>query len=495
MELSHDRPRSRPVPATPAGMLTVNAGSSSIKVAVFTIDGDTPLRVARAEVCGIRKLASLRTDGPGDAGDTIPLPAVRNHDDAMSPMLEWVTRVLEGRTPVAVGHRIVHGGDAYAGPVVATPEILADLGRLVPLAPLHQPTGLAAVEAIGRLLPGVPQVLSFDTAFHTTLPPVARTFALPRELTAEGIRRYGFHGLSYEAVALRLPDYLGPAAGGRVVIAHLGSGASLCALAEGRSVATTMGFTPLDGLPMGTRCGSLDPGVVLHLLRERHMTVAEVEDLLYHQSGLFGVSGVSGRMEFLLKAQTAAASEAVDLFVHGTAAGIASMASALGGIDALVFTAGVGEGSPEIRRRITERCRWMGVELDAAANEVGGPRITTAPSPVSAWVIPTDEDGVMARQALAVVAGPGGDDRIANAVEHAVADALRDVAPNIDVAALDRGADLVGAADLDSIDFLAFVDHIHDHIGVEIPERDFPACATLDGLVAYLRERALARQP
>ena len=490
MELSPDRPRSLLVPAGQAGVLTVNAGSSSIKVVVFTLDGSAPVRAARAEVCGIRKLATLRTEGPGDASDTIPLPDVRNHDDAMLPILEWVTLVLEGKTPLAVGHRIVHGGDTYRGPVTATPEILADLGRLVALAPLHQGTGLAAVAAIGRLLPGVPQVLSFDTAFHTTLPPVARTFALPRELTAEGIRRYGFHGLSYEAVARRLPDYLGDSAGGRVVIAHLGSGASLCALAEGRSVATTMGFTPLDGLPMGTRCGALDPGVVLHLLRERRMTVAEVEDLLYHRSGLFGVSGVSGRMEFLLKAQTAAAAEAVGLFVHRTAAEIASMASAMGGIDALVFTAGVGEGSPTIRRLIMERCRWMGVELDAEANEAGGPRITSATSAVSAWVIPTDEDGVIARQALAVVLRQDGDDRIVNAV----ADALRDVAPNVDLATLERDADLVVAADLDSIDFLALIDHVHEHLGVDIPERDFPACTTFAGLVAYLRERALARQ-
>lgn len=491
MELSPDRPRSRPAPASPAGVLTVNAGSSSIKVVVFALSGSSPVRVARAEVSGIRKLASLRTDGPGDAGDTIPLPTVRNHDDAMLPMLEWVIRVLDGRTPVAVGHRIVHGGDTYTGPVVATPEILDDLARLAPRAPLHQGTGLAAVETIGRLLPGVPQVLTFDTAFHTTLPAAARTFALPRELTAEGIRRYGFHGLSYEAVARQLPAYLGPAAAGRVVIAHLGSGASLCALSGGRSVATTMGFTPLDGLPMGTRCGALDPGVVLHLLRERHMTVAEVEDLLYHRSGLFGVSGVSGRMEFLLGARTAAADEAVDLFVHRTAAEIAAMASALGGIDALVFTAGIGEGSPAIRRRITDRCRWMGVELDPDANEAGGPRITTAPSPVSAWVIPTDEDGVIARQTLRVVLEPGGEDRITQAL----AEALADVAPDVDVPALDRAADLVTAAGLDSIDFLALVDRIHERTGVEIPERDFPACTTFDGLIAYVRDRALARQP
>jgi acetate kinase len=326
---------------------------------------------------------------------------------------------------------------------------------------------------------------------------VTRSFALPRELTAEGIRRYGFHGLSYEAVARQLPAHLGSAASGRVVVAHLGSGASLCALLEGRSVATTMGFTPLDGLPMGTRCGALDPGVVLHLLRERGMTVAEVEDLLYHRSGLFGVSGVSGRMEFLLAAGTAAAGEAVDLFVHRTAAEIASMASALGGLDALVFTAGIGEGSPEIRRRIGERCRWMGVDLDTGANEAGGPRITTAGSAVSAWVIPPDEEGVIAGQALEVVRGrpaPAGarpgDDPIAEVVRAA----LREVAPNVDVAALDPAAELGVTAELDSIDFLALVARIDEQTGVDIPERDFPACATLDGLVGYVQQRALAHR-
>ena len=384
------------------GILTVNAGSSSIKAAVFDAGGGGPLRVARAEVTGIRKLASLVTEGRDDRDrDAIPLPGVRDHGDALMPVLEWVEKVLDGRTLVAVGHRIVHGGDR-AGPVEATPAVLEELTRLAPRAPMHQGTGLAAVRAVARLVPGVPQVLSFDTAFHATMPPVARTYALPRELTADGVRRYGFHGLSYEAVARQLADHLGAGAAGRVVIAHLGSGASLCAVKDGHSVATTMGFTPLDGLPMGTRCGALDPGVVLHLIRERGMTVAEVEDLLYHRSGLFGISGVSGRMEFLLSAGTPAADEAIDLFVHRAAAEIAALGSALGGLDALVFTAGIGEGSPEIRRRIAERCRWLGLDLDPAANGRGGPRITTAASPVSAWVIPTDEELVIAGQALEV---------------------------------------------------------------------------------------------
>lgn len=392
-------------PSEPPAVLTVNAGSSSIKAAVFETTADTPVRVSRAEVAGIRKQAVLATEDRGGDRTSVPLPGVRDHHAAMVPLLDWVASVLEGRTPAAVGHRIVHGGDEFEGPVLATPRILEALEGLAPRAPMHQMTGLVAVRIISRLLPDATQVLSFDTAFHATMPPVQRSFALPRDLTAAGIRRFGFHGLSYESVARQLPAHLGAAAAGRVVVAHLGSGASLCALRAGHSVATTMGFTPLDGLPMGTRCGALDPGVVLHLLRERAMTLTEVEDLLYNQSGLFGVSGVSGRMEFLLRAATPAANDAIDLFVHRAAAEIAAMGSALGGLDAVVFTAGIGEGSPEIRRRIADRCRWLGVELDDDANQAGGPRITTPGSPVSAWVIATDEEAVIAGQALTAVRG------------------------------------------------------------------------------------------
>jgi acetate kinase len=385
------------------GVLTVNAGSSSIKTAVFTVGSGEPVRVARAEVTGIRKQASLVTEEAGGRADTVPLPGVRAHADALSAMLDWVSRSLGGTTLVAVGHRVVHGGGDHPGPIVATPEILERLEELVPLAPMHQRTALDAVRAVGDLVPEVPQVLAFDTAFHATMPLPARTFALPRELVAQGIRRFGFHGLSYESVAGQLPPHLGATADGRVVVAHLGSGASLCALLGRRSMATTMGMTPLDGLPMGTRCGSLDPGVVLHLLRSGGMTADQVEDLLYHRSGLFGLSGASGRMEFLLRAGTAAADEAVELFVYRAAAEVATMASALGGLDALVFTAGIGERSAPIRARIADRCRWMGIELDPAANDAGGPRISTDGAPVSAWVIPTDEERVIAGQALGLV--------------------------------------------------------------------------------------------
>lgn len=383
----------------------MNAGSSSIKAALFAAGADGPIRIGRAEVGGIRKLATITTEDRDGGHDTLPLPGVRDHDGALAAMVRWVSDVTEDGKLAAVGHRIVHGGDDHVGPVLADAEVVEDLKRLVPLAPIHQPVALSAVRAVIDLVPGVPQVLTFDTAFHATLAGPARTFALPRKLTASGIRRFGFHGLSYESIVERMPAHLGDVADGRVVVAHLGSGASLCALQSRRSVATTMGFTPLDGLPMGTRCGALDPGVVLYLMRERGMSVGDVEDLLYHQSGLFGVSDVSGRMEFLLKAGTAAADEAIDLFVYRVAAEVAAMASAVGGLDALVFTAGIGERSAPIRARIAERCRWMGVVLDAAANEAGGPRITTPGSAVSAWVMHTDEERVIAAHALNLCAG------------------------------------------------------------------------------------------
>jgi acetate kinase len=388
----------------PRRVLTVNAGSSSIKAALFAAGAEGPVRMARAEVTGIRKLASMAVEDHEGRSDIVPLPGVRDHCGALGAMVDWVSAITEHGRLAAVGHRIVHGGDRHVGPVVADGPVVEDLQRVCSLAPIHQPVALEAVRVVMELVPEVPQVLAFDTAFHAMLSAPAQTFALPRELTASGVRRFGFHGLSYESIVGRLPAHLGEHAEDRVVVAHLGSGASLCALHGRRSVATTMGLTPLDGLPMATRCGALDPGVVLYLLRERGMTVDEVEDLLYHRSGLFGVSGTSGRMEFLLKAGTAAAEEAIELFVYRVATEVAAMASALGGLDAVVFTAGIGEHSAAIRAAILARCRWMGVELDDFANEAGGPRLSTPGSPVSAWVIPTDEEAVIATHALKLTA-------------------------------------------------------------------------------------------
>jgi acetate kinase len=277
--------------------------------------------------------------------------------------------------------------------------VLAKLEKLVPLAPLHQPHNLSAIRAAQQALPGAPQVACFDTAFHRGHQPVAELFALPYELYEAGVRRYGFHGLSYEYIAATLPEAAPEIAGGRVVVAHLGSGASLCALKGGHSVDSTMGFTALDGLPMGTRSGQLDPGVVLYLMQERAMKAQEVEALLYKKSGLLGISGVSNDMRDLLDSKAPRAKLAVDYFVFRVARETAALASALGGLDGIVFTAGIGERSAEIRRRVCESLRWLGVDLDAAANERGGPRLSRAGSKVSAWVVPTNEELMIARHA------------------------------------------------------------------------------------------------
>ena len=320
------------------------------------------------------------------------------HEDALAALLRWLEGHFQDHRLIAAGHRVVHGGSLYTAPVRIDASVTAELRRLIPLAPLHQPHNLAAIAALAKLHPALPQVACFDTAFHHTQSEVATEFALPRRLAAEGIRRYGFHGLSYEYIASVLPDILGPAeADGRVVVAHLGSGASMCAMHRRKSVATTMGFTALDGLPMGSRCGNLDPGVVLYLIQEKGMTAQAVSDLLYHSSGLLGVSGLSDDMRALLASEDPHAANAVALFVYRISRELGSLAAALGGLDALVFTAGIGEHAPEIRRRACEQAAWLGVHFDEAANTAGGPRITIMGSRASAWMIPTDEDLMIAR--------------------------------------------------------------------------------------------------
>jgi acetate kinase len=291
----------------------------------------------------------------------------------------------------------VHGGVRYSGPAIVTPEVLADLRALVPLAPLHQPYNLGAIEAVFARLPGVPQVACFDTSFHRGQPAVAELVALPADIRAEGVQRYGFHGLSYEYIASVLPETAPEIASGRVIVAHLGSGASLCALRAGKSVDSSLGFTALDGLCMGTRPGALDPGVVLHLFQGLGRSAKDVETLLYKKSGLLGISGVSNDMRDLLESAEPDARLAVDYFVYRAAREIGGLAAVLSGVDGLVFTAGIGENSPEIRRRIGEACAWLGVEIHAEANERRGPRISTVGSRVSAWVIPTNEELMIAR--------------------------------------------------------------------------------------------------
>lgn len=382
------------------GILVINAGSSSIKFSLFVSrPGAEPVLASKGQVEGLDVAPHFAAFDPTGAA-----VAERRWSDAKTSraalfehLLSWVEHHLGDAILRAAGHRVVHGGSAYSAPVAVDEAVLAELDRLIPLAPLHQPHNLSPIRELAKLHPTLPQVACFDTAFHHTNPPVAQAFALPRALSGEGVKRYGFHGLSYEYVASVLPQRDAKAAAGRVVVAHLGSGASMCALKGGRSVASTMGFTALDGLPMGTRTGSIDPGVLLYLMQEKKMDAKAIETLLYKQSGLLGVSGVSNDMRVLLASRDPHAAEAVDLFVYRVGRDLGSLAAALGGLDALVFTAGIGERSGEIRARVCRQAQWLGVSLDEAANEAGGPLVSAADSAVAVWVIPTDEELMIAR--------------------------------------------------------------------------------------------------
>jgi acetate kinase len=331
------------------------------------------------------------------------MAAGTTHDEALGVILQWIETRSAGVSVVAAGHRVVHGGLRYAGPVRITPGVLEELEALAPLAPLHQPHNVEPIKSLMKHRPDMTQIACFDTAFHRTQPDVAQTFALPFELSESGIKRYGFHGLSYEYIASVLPEHLGSSADGRVVVAHLGAGASMCALRGRRSVATTMGFTALDGLPMGTRTGSIDPGVILHLMSERRMSLSAVTDLLYKRSGLLGMSGVSSDVRDLLASDSPRARDALDVFVYRVGRELGSLVAALGGLDALVFTAGIGEHAPSLRARVCRDAAWLGIDLDEAANASGGPRITTSASPATAWVIPTNEELIIARHTLELI--------------------------------------------------------------------------------------------
>jgi acetate kinase len=388
-------------------LLVVNAGSSSIKFSVYEVGAGRGLSPAsRGQMDGIGTQPRLRardaqgaalTDQKYSADDVPGVPA------AMAAVGGWLRAHLGGDLPVAVGHRVAHGGPAHASPVLLDDAVLGALERLVPLAPLHQPHNLAPIRTIQARFPGTPQVACFDTAFHRGHAEVADRYALPEALYQQGVRRYGFHGLSYEYIARALPHVAPDVAQGRVVVAHLGSGASMCAMRAGRSVDSTMGFTALDGLPMGTRCGQIDPGVVLYLLTQKGWTPTEVERLLYRDAGLRGLSGVSNDVRELLASDAPGARLALDYFVYRIGRELGSLAAALGGLDAVVLTAGIGENSPEIRARICAGAAWLGVRLDEAANRAGGPRISAADSRLSVWVIPTDEERMIAEHTLAVV--------------------------------------------------------------------------------------------
>jgi acetate kinase len=380
--------------------LVLNAGSSSLKFAAYRrTDGSNWHVAVRGQIEGIGSAPRMSArDGAGDAMSTPMLDAeIGDGRAALDCVAEWLRVTLGDARILGVGHRVVHGGPQYARPAIVTPQVLDELRGLIPLAPLHQPYNLAAIEAVGNRLPDVPQVACFDTSFHRQQPAVAQLVPLPREVRDRGVQRYGFHGLSYEYIAAVLPDTAPEIAAGRVIVAHLGSGASLCALRAGRSVDSSLGFTALDGLCMGTRPGSIDPGVILHLFQTLHLSADEVETLLYKKSGLLGISGISNDMRVLLGSDEPDARLAVDYFVYRAAKEIGALAAVLRGIDGLVFTAGIGENSAEIRERICESSAWLGIELDSEANASHGPRISTSRSKVSAWVIPTNEELMIAR--------------------------------------------------------------------------------------------------
>ena len=380
--------------------LVLNAGSSSLKFCVFQRPDEKEWQIAaRGQIEGIGTAPRLSVkDAQGVILANKNLDAgVADGHAAIDALASWLRSKWHGARVLGVGHRIVHGGVRYGQPVVMTRQILSDLHELIPLAPLHQPYNLAAIDAIFERLPDARQVACFDTGFHSGHPQVAQLIPLPRSICKSGLRRYGFHGLSYEYIASVLPEVAPEIAKGRVLIAHLGSGASLCALKDGKSVDSSLGFTALDGLCMGTRPGALDPGVVLYLFQSLGLTAKEVETMLYAQSGLRGISGISNDMRDLLSRSEPEAHLAVDYFVYRAAKEIGALAAVLGGIDAIVFTAGIGENSSEIRRRICEASSWLGVDLDTEANANCQSRISTAQSKVSAWVVPTNEELMIAR--------------------------------------------------------------------------------------------------
>jgi acetate kinase len=383
----------------------LNAGSSSIKFALYEAGPPEPILFrGQIEKIGISPRLQVR-DAKGESVDERRWPVQGfDHRAATQEILKVAVALTKGARVAGVGHRVAHGGTKYAAPIRVDSEVMAALSALTPLAPLHQPHNLAPIAAIAEAAPKLPQVACFDTAFHRTQSNLAQLFGLPRKLNEAGVRRYGFHGLSYEYVASRLAQIAAELADARIVIAHLGNGASLCALRHRRSVATTMGFTALDGLIMGTRCGALDPGVLLYLMDAHAMDARAIEDLLYRRSGLLGVSGISSDMRELRASSDPAAAEAIALFVYRVVRETGSLVAALGGLDGLIFTGGIGENDAVTRAEIARGCRWLGLELDEARNRGGKGLISADRSRVSAWVVPTDEERMIARHTSAVLA-------------------------------------------------------------------------------------------
>jgi len=394
-------------------LLVINAGSSSIKFTVYQMNAPStqPLEDCAGQIDGIgsRPRFLVRKAGGGVLlDDPFSGQEVNDHAAAIARVLGWLVDYLGNGELLAAGHRIVHGGPHYSAPVLIDENVLKDLTGLIPLAPLHQPHNLATIRALLAIRPSMPQVACFDTAFHHTQPEVAQRIAIPRRFADEGIRRYGFHGLSYEFIADKLPSLEPGLARARVIVAHLGGGASLCALENGRSMATSMGFSPLDGLVMGTRCGSIDPGVLLYLLARHNLDAEKLQSLLYFQSGLLGISGISSDMRVLLDSDEPHAKQAIELFVYRIGREIGSLAAALGGVDALVFTGGIGEHAVPVRARVCQQAAWLGLELNEKANHASATRISTPGSKLSAWVLPTDENLMIARHTSKLISVAGG---------------------------------------------------------------------------------------
>ena len=387
-------------------ILVVNAGSSSVKFQVFAVDGASDLTLQiKGQVDGIGTQPRLHARAPGGievVDQRFERSEVPDVPAALATAGAWLGRQYD-IMPIAVGHRVVHGGPLYDRPVLIDAAVLKNLEQYVPLAPLHQPNNLAPIRSLLARNPDLPQVACFDTAFHRGHDAVADRYALPEHFYADGVRRYGFHGLSYEYIAQRLPQVAPEIAQGRVIVAHLGSGASMCALRGGRSVESTMGFTALDGLPMGTRPGQLDPGAVVFLIEQGGMTAAAVQDMLYHECGLKGLSGISNDVRALEASTDPRAALALEYFVYRTGLHAGMLAAALGGLDAFVFTAGIGENSVSLRARIADKLGWLSGALDPVANAAGATLISSSGSRVALYVIPTDEELMIARHTLALL--------------------------------------------------------------------------------------------
>ena len=380
-----------------ARLLTLNAGSSSVKFAVYEIAGETLDLRLRGQIAGIGTTPRLEAkDAQGQALAFATAGAIADHRAALAHLLDWLRQTGHGDGLAGAGHRVVHGGTAFTEHCRLTPDAIEQLAALEALAPHHQPHNVAAIRALAAQMPALPQAACFDTAFHATQPPEARRLALPREFTAKGLQRYGFHGLSYEYVTQRLHELTGGVLPQKLIIAHLGNGASMCAVRDGRSIATTMGFSTLDGLIMATRIGALDPGVILHLMRTEDYGLNELEDLLYNKSGLLGLSGISPDMRTLLASPEPAARAAVAQYCYRIGRELGSLAAALGGLDALVFTGGIGENAAPVRAAVCRGAAWLGIDLDTAANVSGDQSISTKTSRAAAWVVPTDEELIIA---------------------------------------------------------------------------------------------------